>query len=303
MEYDKATSALQGTEQDAVDGLLRFVAPQLLAEIHMQRGLLLLPTKPNVARKALRQSFAVHPREIKGGALSPKILAELRKANAASPMRPPEISVAEASSAAAALAVVHLILPTVRDGADTELQLVVFDAKSRTWRRTTSSMSEKQLAITLRAVLDLPPAVAPPVRLEISAPASAPVEPAPATAARAGDDRSRRSIWPWVAASVGAAGAILGTTLWVISDDRVTKAEGFAGRDPLLEYAADAEGLETSARQLRAGSIVSLIAAGVAITAAAVGWLRAGRGRPRGAKRRASVSIGIDARSLTVQFP
>jgi hypothetical protein len=85
-----------------------------------------------------------------------------------------------------------------------------------------------------------------------------------------------RRVLAWVSIGAAAALAGVGAALFAVSDQRVEEAESLATTPPSVEYADEAQGLESEARRLRTGAIVSLSLAAAAAAGAVVLWLTSG---------------------------
>jgi hypothetical protein len=112
----------------------------------------------------------------------------------------------------------------------------------------------------------------------------------------AGGPSSKWRPLAWASGALAVALAGTSAALFVVSHQRVEEAESLSTTPPSVEYADEAQGLESSARRMRTGAIVTAALAGAAAAATVVLWMTTGK--PDSEERR----VAIQGAGVLVRF-
>lgn len=264
LRYPEALQVLDAARSNAVAGLAQLVQPKLLADLDFHTGVVKHVMQSPEASALLERSFALWPRRaIDSPAKSPKVLRALRQAAVRAARVPPPLPTAgEMRRAANLVGVERFVLVTpLEQGAELEVvELRVFHRAGGRWIG-----SRKQVWPSGASLVEIFPRMERAVRRVLDLQRRTARSPT----------RGRRVLaWVTTGAAVALAGA--GAALFAVSDQRMKEAESLATTPPSVEYADEAQGLESEARQLRIGAIVTLSLAAVAAAGAVVLWLTSG---------------------------
>jgi len=283
VRYIEAVAALEQARSSAVAGHAQLVDPKLLADVDFQLGVVRHVMQHRTAGALLERSFALWPRRaLDPGDRSPKVARAIRDAAARARRSPPPLpGVGEMRHAARVSGVERLVLVTP---SEQTRSLEVVDVRvfrhRRGWTATRkqvwpSDASVDQVASRLgRTVGEL---------LGLS------------DGGTAGGTCSRWRPLAWTSGALAVALAGTSAALFVVSHQRVEEAESLGTNPPSVEYADEAQGLESSARSMRTGAIVTLALAGAAAAGAVVLWIatRAKPGSGSGERRLALQGAGV----------
>jgi hypothetical protein len=284
VRYDEALLKLTAAEREAAAGVATIVAPRLLADIHLQRGLALLATDPAAAQRWFVLSFQLWSRRaLDPTDHAPRILLALRQAaRVARASRSERRMRATEAARLARLASAQVVLAVharLDQGAGrVRVALRCFDAKESDWSGSTTvdwsvDATAAEVQEALRPVGSLLPSSA--------RSASRPLRAA-----------------AWVLFGVGAATLATGIGLTFHAVSQIDEARSLASRQPLVEYAPRVSDLESSGVSSRTGAIVCYSLTAAAVAAAVVLWVRSG---PERAKARITAVPG--GASIALSLP
>jgi hypothetical protein len=252
MRYREALRQLDAAHSAAEAGLARVVEPKLLADIHLQRGVALLPLDLGRARRALAESFglSLRPRRNLRG-LSPKVREELDRAAAA--RRPlPDLLPSDVRRIAAVLKVSALVVISTggpRGSPEWRTGLLLVDLPGGRARR-----------VELRWA----PAAS---RADVSGRVRREVEPFLPPRRHTARRRRLRRIGIWSSAGMAVASIAAGAALLALSRQRFDEAGGLANQSPQVEYYPRVYDLEQSGQRLQGGAIGLLVVGGASVAA------------------------------------
>jgi hypothetical protein len=277
VRYDEALIKLAAAERAAMAGLAGIVAPRLLAEIHLQRGLALLATDPVAAERWLVMSFRIWPRRALDPAdHAPRILQALRSAARAARATGTGRRMQATEAGRVARVVPARLIFAVHaqvDRATRRVRVAVrrFDTEQSAWSGAItvdwfSDATAAEVRGALRPVVGL----------------------LPSDTAEGGGSRPQRTA-AWVLFGASAVGLATGIGLTVHAASQIDEARSLANRRPLVEYSPQVRELEDSAVRSRTGAIVAYSLGGAALVAAVVLFLRSG---PRRSEARVVLAPG-----------
>ncbi len=263
VRYDEALIRLASAEREAQAALAALVAPRLLAEICLQRGLALLATDGAAAQRWFAQSAQHWPgREFDPADHAPPILQRLREAEGAARASPLErrLRASDAARLARALRASALLTLSARvTRGRVRLSVRRYDAARGAW--TAGSRLEWRAGASDDEVR------------EVLRPLAGPLPPLSGDAHASTGGGVRRAVG-WVLVGVSAATLAAGVGLTLHALGRIDQARSLANRLQPVEYGGQVSDLEDQAARSRAGAIVCYSTAAASAVAALVLLLR-----------------------------